>query len=152
MKILTLTFVVFIAFFVSPEQVRGQGLERHATDTIPSQLKGDFMDDYGIRYTINDSTWIQHSKIKYHILYFNNTEQYLVAKNDDLNPSEAGLYTRIDYMSFTGMPPYEWGFCLTVYNAASDSLAAKATAADKTNPRKGCNGFPFSRMKRTKPR
>ncbi|HTD94098.1 MAG TPA: hypothetical protein VK644_09810 [Chitinophagaceae bacterium] len=46
------------------------------------------------------------------------------------------------------MAPFEWGFCLTVYNAKSDSLATQATPADRNHPRKGCNGYPFSRMKR----
>ncbi|MEP7377158.1 MAG: hypothetical protein ABI675_27400 [Chitinophagaceae bacterium] len=119
------------------------------TDSLPHHLKGDFTDDYGIRYSINDSIWVQHPNIKYHIIRCNKKEQYLIARNDLQNPSEAGLYTRIDYMSFSNMAPWLWGFCLTAYNAKTDSLAETAAQADRKNPKKGCNGFPFSRMKKT---
>ncbi len=119
-----------------------------ANDSIPSMLLGDFVDDYGIRYTITDSVWIQHPNVKYHILKWNTGEQSILAKNDVANPSEPGLYTRIDYMYFTGMKPWQWGFCLTVYNAKSDSIAVASTQADRQHPKKGCNGYPFSRMKK----
>ena len=124
------------------------------TSTVQAQhmmnyVTGSFKDDYGIRYTINDTLWTQHPKTSYHILKWNVKEQYLIAKNGPNNPSEAGLYTRIDYMTFENMEPYTWGFCLTAYNAPSDTAAEAVAAADRKNPRKGCNGFPFSRMKKT---
>ena len=118
------------------------------TDTIPAFVKGNFMDDYGIRYNITDSLWTQKPGIKYHIIKWNIKEQYLIAKNDDKNPSEAGLYSRIDYMPLKNIQPFGWGFCLTVYNAKTDSIAEFSTKADRENPKKGCGGFPFSRMKR----
>jgi len=115
--------------------------------SIPTLLKGTFEDDYGIRYTINDSLWIQHPNTKYHIINCDTTERYLLVQNDNANKTDGGLFTRIDYMNFTGMEPFRWGFCLTIYNA--NTLAkAKATAiADRKNPKVGCSGFPFSRMK-----
>ncbi|MBO9659792.1 MAG: hypothetical protein J7527_13300 [Chitinophagaceae bacterium] len=118
------------------------------TDTIPAALKGEFVDDYDIRYTVTDSLFTQHPQARYHILKWNLKEQYFIARNDTSNPSEKGLYSRIDYMYFQNMEPWHWGFCLTVYNAASDSLAEIQAVADRKNPRKGCNGYPFSRMKR----
>jgi hypothetical protein len=117
-------------------------------DKIPSQLKGEFKDDYGIRYTINDTLWVQHPNIKYHIISWNNEGQYLLAINDKNNPSDKELYTRIDYMRFDNMKPFQWGFCLTVYDAKTIEDAKYKAAADRGNPRKGCGGFPFSRMKR----
>ena len=123
------------------------------TSTVQAQhmvnyVSGSFKDDYGIRYTINDTLWTQHPKTNYHILKWNVQEQYLIAKNGSTNPSEAGLYTRIDYMTFENMEPYLWGFCLTAYNAPSANAAEAVAPADRKNPRKGCNGFPFSRMKK----
>ena len=120
------------------------------SNTLPEWATGNFEDDYGVRYSINDSVWTQLPKTKYHILKSNKEEQYLIARNGDKNPSEAGLYTRIDYMTFNNMEPFLWGFCLSVYNAKSDSLAETTYQADRQNPIKGCNGFPFSRMKRVK--
>jgi hypothetical protein len=116
-------------------------------DSIPSYLIGNFTDDYEIKYTISDSVWIQHPNVKYHVLELNVKDQYIIARNDTTNPSESGLYTRIDYMSFTGMKPWLWGFCFSVYNAASIDIARTTAQADRQNPKKGCNGFPFSRMK-----
>ena len=117
-------------------------------DSIPSSLLGNFTDDYNIRYKITDSLWIQYPDAKYHILKWNLQEQYIIARNDDKNPDHKGLFTRIDYMLFENMQPYEWGFCLTVYNAERSSTAERTAHADRRNPKKGCGGFPFSRMKR----
>ena len=133
---------------VSQARVGGKDMvDAGASDSTPTHLKGRFKDDYGITYTINDTLWTQGKSSKYHILRWNIANQYLVAKNDTANPSDKGLYTRIDYMDFTGMEPFKWGFCLTAYDALSDSAAEATAAADRKNPRKGCNGYPFSRMK-----
>ena len=120
-----------------------------AKDSIPSMLLGNFKDDYEIRYTITDTVWTQHPGVKYHVIKWDTGAKYAIAKNDAANPSEKNLYSRIDYMYFTNMEPFKWGFCLTVYNAASDSIAMNSPAADREHSRKGCNGYPFSRMKRT---
>ncbi|MGB8191240.1 MAG: hypothetical protein WCF67_04930 [Chitinophagaceae bacterium] len=134
--------------------VSGCSSVRNTTNTnsantviLPGWMKGHFMDDYGIRYTVNDTLFRQHPSALYHILEWNEKEQYLLVKNDEGNPTEKGLYSRIDYMQFTNMQPYLWGFCLTVYNAQDTGAAKKAPFADRENPKKGCNGFPFSRMK-----
>ena len=108
---------------------------------------GNFTDDYKIQYTITDSLWIQHPGIKYHIIYLNIEEGYLLAQNDENNPGDKKLFTRIDFMKFEKMEPYRWGFCLTTYNASTPEEALK-NKADKKNPKTGCNGYPFSRMKR----
>ena len=123
--------------------------ESVSADSIPAMLTGDFQDDYGISYTVSDSLFLQHPGIRYEIIEWNKQQKYILAKNGANNPSERGLFTRIDYMSFEGMAPFEWGFCLTVFNATSDSAALRVAPADRNNPRKGCNGFPFSRMKRS---
>lgn len=117
------------------------------TAILPTVI-GNFMDDYGIRYSISDTLWVQHPNVKYHIIQWNKREQYLIAMNDKNNPSEAGLYIRIDYMVFQNMEPFMWGFCLTVYNATTEKEAMMKSQADRQNPKKGCGGFPFSRMKK----
>jgi hypothetical protein len=114
----------------------------------PEMLKGNFMDDYKITYSINDTLWIQKPNAKYHIIKWNEKEQYLIARNNKNNPTNGGLYTRIDYMTFENMNPFLWGFCLSAYNSPTEAAAEAIKIADRANPRKGCNGFPFSRMKR----
>jgi hypothetical protein len=118
------------------------------SENIPTLLKGDFRDDYGIRFTINDSLWVQHPNVKYHIISWDTTAQFLLAKNDVNNPSEPGLFTRIDYMTLPNMEPFGWGFCLTSYKAKTIEEAKLDASADRQNPKKGCNGYPFSRMER----
>ncbi len=117
------------------------------TDSVPAIFKGDFKDDYDIRYTISDSLWLQYPAAKYHILKWNTREEYIIARNDSKNPSEKDLYTRIDYMLLNNMGKWTWGFCLTVYDATSETSAERSNPADRQNPKKGCNGFPFSRMR-----
>jgi hypothetical protein len=119
-----------------------------AKKSLPVLLKGTFEDDYGITYTINDTLWIQHPGAKYHIINCDTTEQYLLVQNDKANKTNGGLFTRIDYMNFTGMEPYRWGFCLTIYDATTLEQAKATIIADRKNPRIGCSGFPFSRMKK----
>ena len=142
---LVLSFLLIISLYKTSNSTVHNNL-KPVTDSIPAHLLGNFIDDYDIHYTISDSLWIQHPDVKYHILKWNTKEQYILARNDAANPSEAGLYTRIDYMSFTGMKPWLWGFCLAVYNAKSTTIAETAAQADRQNPKKGCKGFPFSRL------
>lgn len=117
-------------------------------DSIPVMLQGKFTDDYGIHYQVTDTLWTQLPNVKYHIIKWNTAEQYLLARNDDTNPGEPGLYTRIDYMNFSNMAPFLWGFCLTIYDAKTIEEAETKIKADRKYPKKGCNGYPFSRMKR----
>jgi hypothetical protein len=139
MKRLPIMLLLFVTYTAAKAQQK-------APDAF---LLGNFIDDYKITYTVNDTLWIQHPNTKYHIIKWNAEKQYLVAKNDSGNKSDANKYTRIDYMTFTGMEPFLWGFCLTNYNAETDKIAEETAAADRLNPKKGCNGYPFSRMKKT---
>ncbi|TSD64645.1 hypothetical protein FFF34_012110 [Inquilinus sp. KBS0705] len=142
--------LAFILLFIPAMMLYSPNKITHHPEPAPDFIKGNFIDDYGIRYTINDSLWVQQPRSKFHIIKWNAQEQYLIARNDEMNPGEGGMYTRIDYMQFANMAPYTWGFCLTAYDAKTDALAEATAAADRKNPRKGCNGFPFSRMKPAK--
>lgn len=146
--VFTVAFFVSI-YFAMPKTYAHHAIATSGRDTIPVQLPASFMDDYGIRYTISDTLWMQLPSAKYHIIRWNREQQYVIAKNDNNNPSDQGLYTRIDYMRFSNMEPFKWGFCLSNFKAATDSLAEfEPTKTDRLNPRKGCNGYPFSRMKK----
>ena len=133
--------ILFLFITGNPDRIQSD-------KSLPGWMKGSFTDDYGINYTITDELFFMEPKAKYHILRWDSAGQYLLTKNDEKNPSEKGLYTRIDYLQFSGMNPFEWGFCLTVYDAADTTAAISALQANREIPKKGCNGFPFSRMKR----
>ena len=135
---------IFLLLIVFGFIANGQNTKTKA----PSFVLGAFKDDYGISYSINDTLWIQNPNIKYHIIKWNSKKQYLVAKNDAKNITDGNKYTRIDFMIFNEMEPYLWGFCLTAYDAETDIIAEKNAYVDRQNPKKGCNGYPFSRMKK----
>jgi hypothetical protein len=135
---------ILVFIFLFPLVVAAQNKQH----TAPSFALGNFTDDYGITYQINDSLWVQNVSMKFHIIKWNPEKQYLIARNDAYNKSDSNKYTRIDYMTFSGMEPYLWGFCLTAYDAETDEIAEKTAYADRQNPKKGCNGYPFSRMKK----
>ena len=144
-------FIVGATLFIFCEQQafsQSVGTTHSIRTRLPTLLKGTFEDDYGIKYTINDSLWIQQPNAKYHIINCDTTEQYLLVQNDKANKTDGGLFTRIDYMNFTGMEPFRWGFCLTIYNANTLEKAKATAIADRKNPKVGCSGFPFSRMKK----
>ncbi len=139
MKVINTFITVIFLAFLSATAI--------AQTNAPSFVKGTFVDDYGIKYSINDTLWVQHPNIKYHIIKWNVADQYVIAKNGTGHKADENKYTRIDFMTFEGMEPWKWGFCLTAYKAKTDAEAEQTAAADRKNPRKGCNGYPFSRMK-----
>ncbi|HTD99273.1 MAG TPA: hypothetical protein VK668_08285 [Mucilaginibacter sp.] len=143
MKKLSILFLLLFAVSKNYAQVKH-------TDKPPAEMMGSFEDDYHIHYKISDTLWLQLPNTRFHIIKWNVSKKYFIARNDNGNPGEGGLYTRIDYMEFSKMGPWKWGYCLTAYSAATDAIAEATAAADRDNPMKGCGGYPFSRMKAEK--
>lgn len=117
-------------------------------NTPDRALLGDFEDDYSNRFTITAQEWFQPPHGRFHIVAWHTAEQYLIAQNHSANASDGGKWTRIDWMSFSGMEPFTWGFCLSAYAAPSAAAAESVRTAKRSTPKTGCNGFPFSRMRR----
>ena len=115
--------------------------------TPPPWLVGEFEDDYGIRYTITPSEWIQHPSMRYHVVQWNAKGQYLIAHNDPNNPTAPGRWTRIDWLELQEGTPYRFGFCLSAYDAVTAAAAEATDIARRESPTTGCNGFPFSRLR-----
>ena len=126
---------------------RSQPMPAVAPDTL---VLGEFQDDYGGRHTVSATEWVQHPRANYRIVSWRPDAQYLIAQNDQANASDPGLWTRIDWLRLSGMPPYEWGFCFSAYKAPTAAAAESTMVAKRDTPRTGCNGFPFSRMKRVR--
>lgn len=117
-------------------------------EPAPTELMGAFVDDYDGQYIIDDSIWRHGQRTRYHVVRWHTREQFLIARNDEANPSDGGRFTRIDWMRLEGMMPYTWAYCISTWNADSPASAAAAAVADRASPRTGCNRFPFSRMRR----
>jgi hypothetical protein len=109
---------------------------------------GTFQDDYGSSYEITRSEWRHVGYARYHIAHWQPASGYLVARNDPSNPTDGGRWTRIDWVRLDGMQPFEWAFCMSAYDAATEAAAESTSTARRDSPRTGCNGFPFSRMRR----
>ncbi|HSD15738.1 MAG TPA: hypothetical protein VLC71_00570 [Thermomonas sp.] len=114
----------------------------------PPMLLGDFVDDYGIGHRIGADEWLQRPDTRYRVVAWHPDAQYLVARNDAGNRSDAGRWTRIDWIALPGMPPWEWAFCLSAFDAATRAEAEATSIARRDTPKTGCNGYPFSRMRR----
>ena len=124
---------------------------KHAPTAMPSPpalVVGEFVDDYGSRYTITAKEWFHQPAIRYRVVKWNLDQQYLIAQNAPTNTRSANEWTRIDWMPLQDMAPYEWGFCLSSYDAPSAAAAEASDVARRDRPKTGCNGFPFSRMRR----
>ncbi|MEL6614233.1 MAG: hypothetical protein AAFQ43_00770 [Bacteroidota bacterium] len=116
----------------------------------PQMLLGSFEDDYDLAYTISTRTWKQRPGGLYHIARWRGSPSggYLIAQNDSSNAADGGRWTRIDWVALPDMAPYEWAFCLSTYDAPTAAAAESSRVARPEAPRTGCNGFPFSRMRR----
>lgn len=121
---------------------------RVETTTAPADLLGSFTDDYQGTYVITPTLWRHGTRLAYEIVAWHPDSQYLIARNAQTNPREGGLWTRIDWMPLDGMPPYTWAYCLSAFKAPTRDSAQATRVAQRATPRTGCNGFPFSRMRR----
>lgn len=118
---------------------------------LPASIVGDFIDDYGIRYSITSAEWFQRPRARYRIHRVDTIAGFLIAQNGGDNPSDKGMWSRIDWVALPSMAPFGWAFCLSAYDALTSEAAEAITVARKETPRTGCNGHPFSRMRRAMP-
>ncbi len=122
---------------------------RRVAAPIPTALQGTFVDDYGTRHTIDDSLWQHGTANRYRVIEWNATARFLIARNDTSNVADGGRYDRIDWVILPGDDGWMWAFCLATWNAPSATAARAVTRADTANPRSGCGGYPFTRMRRS---
>jgi len=113
----------------------------------PPFMVGAHVDDYGSRHLIDADRWIQDSTQRYHIVRWEPSAQFLVARNDAANPADAGRWTRIDWMPLPARDGWAWAFCLAAWDAPTADSAARVMTADRSVPRRGCGGHPFTRMR-----
>jgi hypothetical protein len=109
---------------------------------------GSFEDDYGERAFFGAGSVVQLPYGRLHVERWNIPEGYFVAQNDSTNKYDPGTWARVDFIRLTGMPPWEWAYCLSAYNAPTADSAEATRIARPDTPRTGCNGHPFTRLKR----
>lgn len=120
---------------------------RAGTGAPPAGLLGAFDDDYAAGPTITATRWEQGTGTVYLPVVWYTANEYVIARNAPGNTTAPGRFTRIDWMPLAGNAPYQWAYCLSVFDAPTADSAAAVRIADRANPRTGCNGFPFTRLK-----
>ena len=126
--------IYFLAFLLSCLQSDG---------APPTYMRGNFTDDYDIKYSISDTSWIQYPDFEMSVVTIDTIEMFILGYD-----TEDSTYTKVDYMPFQNQGDYTWGFCYTTYEKENQADALSAASANRDTPKTGCNGFPFSRMKR----
>lgn len=114
----------------------------------PSFMLGRFTDDYDIDYLITPTLFQLGKSSRYNITEWNIGERHIIARADSSNAKDAMKWVRIDWMEFANMKPYEWGFCLATWTASTVAEAKAASISNRSSPKDGCGGYPFSRMRR----
>jgi hypothetical protein len=115
----------------------------------PTMLLGAFTDDYGYHYRITRESFEMLPRTRYRIVEWNSARQFLIARADSTAALPGGQWLRIDWMELSAMAPYTWAYCFTAYDAPTADSARATPSANRSAPRTGCAGHPFSRMKRT---
>lgn len=119
----------------------GVGLSRQAP-------QGEFIDDYGEQYKLTPREWLQRPHGRLLVARWELSGSYLIAQNDSTNRYDPGKWSRIDWIKLDAMAPWEWAYCLSAYNAPTPDSAEATHLARPDTPRTGCNGHPYTRLKR----
>ncbi len=122
---------------------------KYSHESLPTFLMGEFEDDYGVQYQIDQQVFRLLPNDKFHIISVNKADGFLILQNDSLNTYAPSLFTRIDYQKLKNMEPYEWAFCFSSFKEASVKEAINNVNTKRADLMTGCNGFPFSRMKKS---
>ena len=121
----------------------------------PSVLMGAFEDDYGIGYTVTPSAWTQQPGGTYAVVRWDARARTALVRRT--GGPLAGTFSRIDWVALPpgsdgtrapdGGAPFAWAFCYAAYDVPTLQEARQAPASDRSRPRTGCGGHPFSRMR-----
>ena len=109
------------------------------------EISGSYIDGYNTEHVVGNETWVStynSSSSTYHILEFNNNEQYIRALNGD-DTFSPGTYSLFEWVEVQGVLYY----CQTAYDAESLESLKSLTGSDKSDPENGgCGdyGFPWT--------
>ena len=100
------------------------------------ELIGEYSDQWGSSHTVIADEWTQGAS-RFHIEYFINEDNVMIAHNDGVNEYSAGLWSRFDWVQHEGA----LYFCQTAYGAATFAEALETERGDDTDPANtGCGG------------
>jgi hypothetical protein len=128
----------------------GCSLSRQAASpsaTPPAEILGDFIDDYNTRYRITTDRFLE-GRTTYRIVEWQPTAKYLLAQHTDSTGANAARWSRFDWVLLPDQGMYRWGYCHSAWRAPSLDSARHTLVVNRDDPRRGCNGHPFTRMRR----
>ena len=116
------------------------------TTTAGLEIAGTWTDQFYTEHTITDTVWTQGMGTTiwgtWHITWYDNNADALVAQNDSSNGYFPDLWSRFDW-HFDGK---NWWYCQTGYAVATEAEALKLQPADSSDLAYGCSGYPWSML------
>lgn len=111
-------------------------------------IEGHYIDNYGGVQDVLDHYWIS-GQYAFQICSVDNVKHQIIALNEAGNQSDAGKFSRFDWVRYSNRLWY----CQTVFNASTEAEAAAAPPADPADPRiGGCGGkFEWSSLSKLAP-
>ena len=113
---------------------------------IPLPVYGVWDDTSGF-HAVTDHSWLMFAS--WGTGRFNITQSdaggWLIAQNDAGNSFGANLWSKFEWFEASGQLYY----CQSTFDAADESAAVSATAADQSNINQGCGGFGWSTLDTT---
>jgi len=109
-------------------------------------IAGSWTDNWGMSHDISETRWTQiygaSAPSVFHISWYDNDQQAVVAQNDEYNAWSGGLWSRFDW---------KWGdddtlwFCQATYSASTEQEALDLPRADDSDPEGGgCGAFAWT--------
>lgn len=127
------------------------GCSATGVTTAPLALRGVFLDDYGTVHQIDDTSWVQGGTTRYRVESWHAKPHFLLTRlvSEDAGVSER--FVRFDWVDLPQGSEWRWAFCIMVWDAPTRERALEVPPADRSNPRSGCNNYPFTRMREYSP-
>lgn len=113
-------------------------------------MTGSYVSNFGTYMTITDDAWYENSAwgASYYSIVKHTSGSVggtFIMQNSASASYNPSAYTKVEYHKIAG----GWGYCMTVYDAASASAAESADTSailDTNDAAEGCNGFPFTEV------
>lgn len=109
-------------------------------------IAGTYVDVFASEHVITNDTWTQtyqgYDPLVFTIVEFDNTEQVVIAQNDEANGFAPGAYSRFDWADGADGHLY---YCQSAFDAATQQDASDTPRSNDADPAStGCGGFPWT--------
>ncbi len=138
------TLVVLLAVLLACGSDDSMGETGGTGGAEPLEVIGSYTDDFMGTHVVTTDSWTQSGQgapLVFQIEQFDNDADFLVAKNDDANAFNPGLYSRFDWFEDGG----QLYFCQSSFDAPT-AAEAEMASADSGDLMMGCGTFAWSTL------